>query len=590
MKAIQNIVEILTRPADGIPENEKQQAQLLSLIILVLMLIGTVVFIVSIPNNLATQKLIIGRVIGYLYTLTFMFAAYLLSRTKYIRVTVFTTVFLFDLAVILTVMSNIDANNLGIISFLLIPILLASFFLSWRITLGILFLQVVILIFTPNLLSKFRAAEAWEKGRFGFLIFMTVLMPVAAYQRNLLEKRRQSELERLVTERTAELKALQSANFALTKSLDLDQVLETFLNCLNELVDYDSANVMLLSPQKKLSIRASRGYDKFYDPLPDLSYEIDLCHVPLLNQILESHKSVLVPDTAQDSDWVNSLIGGQHVRSWFGLPILFGGDVIGIYSLDKAAPDWFDKDDVRKAAALSAQAAVAIQNALNVKQIKNNQAQLRKLTHQVVVVEEAERRRLSRELHDEAGQGLTALKFILVAAQKDRENAGEKLQEAIMLLDETSQRVRAIAHDLRPTALDDLGLNLALNSYCRDFSMRTGLPIYYSGTEAPIVPDAIGITLSRILQEGLTNVVKHAQASQIMVDLICTEDTITLSIEDNGCGFETFENFPNTRGYDFGIGLQGMKERLEAIDGNFDIDSSLGQGTCITAVVPLKSL
>jgi signal transduction histidine kinase len=147
-------------------------------------------------------------------------------------------------------------------------------------------------------------------------------------------------------------------------------------------------------------------------------------------------------------------------------------------------------------------------------------------------------------------------------------------------------KIRGIARDLRPPVLDTLGLKVALQTYCTEFTRRTHLPVIFeSDTDAslPRLPDAHNITLYRTLQEALTNVVKHAQASQVWVELSMEEEQVTLTVQDNGVGLG--EKKPGTNG----IGLAGLRERIMIAGGTLIVNSVPKRGTILSAQFPLAS-
>jgi signal transduction histidine kinase len=226
-------------------------------------------------------------------------------------------------------------------------------------------------------------------------------------------------------------------------------------------------------------------------------------------------------------------------------------------------------------------------------EVKALARQLRSLTHQIVLAQEEERRRVAHELHDEAGQALVALKISLGLLYKDlREDMGEladNLSDAIALVDETRNRIRMIAHGLRPPELDTVGLNPALEGFCHDFSRRTQLDIRYLGVDLPPLPDTISISLYRFLQEALTNVVEHACADFVMVQLSCDGRHLQLSVADNGRGLDRDVRSPSGK-RPSGLGFLGMRERLELLGGWLDIESEPGQGTHLTAQIPLDGI
>lgn len=222
---------------------------------------------------------------------------------------------------------------------------------------------------------------------------------------------------------------------------------------------------------------------------------------------------------------------------------------------------------------------------------KHAEQAIRGLARQVVFAQEEERRRLSRELHDEAGQALTALKLSLELLRADLpldpEVMKRNLGEAIALTESTKERLRCLAHGLRPPALDTLGLNRTLEAVCRDFSQRAQLSIQYSGNEVHDLSDARSICLYRVLQEALTNAVKHAQASRVDVSLSCEAERVRLAVADDGRGLDPAAVLaPQPQ---MGIGLLGMRERLELLDGWLEVESAPGEGLRVVANLPLQA-
>jgi signal transduction histidine kinase len=144
-----------------------------------------------------------------------------------------------------------------------------------------------------------------------------------------------------------------------------------------------------------------------------------------------------------------------------------------------------------------------------------------------------------------------------------------------------------LAQGLRPPELDVVGLDPTLADYCHDFAERTRLVVDYTGTDLPALPDALAICFYRVLQEALTNVVKHAQATHVAVALRCDADTLSLVVEDDGQGFDARAQAAATgASRTRGIGLLGMRERLELLGGRLVITSAPGQGARLAASAP----
>ena len=218
-------------------------------------------------------------------------------------------------------------------------------------------------------------------------------LAVAVHNAGLLEAERQAR-QRLET--------LQAANAALTQSLDLDAVLESLLNYLGELIPYDSANVMLSTGDTMVTVRATQGYERWTKPALSRRIVFDVHANSLIREILSSQRSVLVPDTARQVGW-QRMPGAEHVQSWLGVPLVVGGKVLGLFSVDKAEANFFRPEHVRLAEALAPQAAVAIQNAQLYAEVRTGREQLQALSRRLVELQEEERRALSRDLHDTVG-------------------------------------------------------------------------------------------------------------------------------------------------------------------------------------------
>jgi len=157
------------------------------------------------------------------------------------------------------------------------------------------------------------------------------------------------------------------------------------------------------------------------------------------------------------------------------------------------------------------------------------------------------------------------------------------ITKAIQQADRTMSHIRMLAHALRPPVLDAAGINLSLEDYCRELSEQTHLTVAYRGVELPEVPEEISISLFRLLQESMTNIVKHARAPQASVILTHQDGIITLTVQDNGVGFDV--DAPRA-----GIGLVGMEERVRLLGGQLEIQSQPRQGTRVDALIPWKRM
>jgi len=218
------------------------------------------------------------------------------------------------------------------------------------------------------------------------------------------------------------------------------------------------------------------------------------------------------------------------------------------------------------------------------RQIAESEVRLRTLSSQLITAQEDERRRLSRDLHDELGQIVTAVSLDLQRAAlaspapKKDELIGQASHGAACLLD----KIHEISLRIRPTLLDDLGLKDAVQSLLSDYERRTGI---VTRTELQFdradVPAQASENIFRILQEALTNVSKHSQAKEVSVKLTVTDRQTCLVVQDTGAGFTLSQ--VNGKG----LGLLGMRERAELLGGDFQVQAEAGKGTRIQVIIPM---
>jgi signal transduction histidine kinase len=223
----------------------------------------------------------------------------------------------------------------------------------------------------------------------------------------------------------------------------------------------------------------------------------------------------------------------------------------------------------------------------DVSQRHQDEAERLALVGRLMDVEESERRRVARELHDQFGQQLSALTLKLTTLRRDR---GRRTQfsEELAPLERIAKQLGAdldlLVSRLRPPALDDLGLLAALDEYIQRWSEETCIhaELHAKGLEAGGLSSDTETALYRIVQEALNNVVKHAQARNVALLLDQSADRVSLIIEDDGVGFDVEQRFPSHR-----FGVTGMRERTALLAGTFDIESSPGRGTTVAVRIPL---
>ena len=261
----------------------------------------------------------------------------------------------------------------------------------------------------------------------------------------------------------------------------------------------------------------------------------------------------------------------------------------GIIALGtKLSEEPFSSDEKERLLVLATEMELALDNIAMETSLKLQAQRSKKLSHRLIDIQESERKRIARDLHDDTGQALTVLKVSLEMAREElsgvADDTHERLDDAVALTDETLEKLRMIARDLRPPTLETIGLNATLERFCQDFAHRTQLQVTYEGQESKRQSPTIDICLYRILQEGLANCAKHARASHIEVKLMHDKNIIRLTITDDGQGFDPAATLGSQDAS--GIGLIDMQERLESLGGRLDIHTMRGAGVRLTALIP----
>jgi len=255
-------------------------------------------------------------------------------------------------------------------------------------------------------------------------------------------------------------------------------------------------------------------------------------------------------------------------------------------------PRQFSEAELRLLTSIGQQIAIAIENARLLEEVIRHRTDLQKLSAQLVNAQEAERRRISYELHDEIGQTLTAINFNLAKIQKALPPEldpiiSERLAEAVLLTGQTLEQTRELSLDLRPSMLDDLGLVPTLRWYVNRYAKRFDLEVEFEALDLEDrLPAQMETVLYRVAQEALTNIARHAQANRVSLHLERQESAVRTVIEDNGRGFEV-ENLASREAAVGGVGLLGIRERVVSLGGRFNIESHPGQGTRLTIEIPV---
>ena len=277
-------------------------------------------------------------------------------------------------------------------------------------------------------------------------------------------------------------------------------------------------------------------------------------------------------------DHYPDVVAREGVLTTLVVPIWISGQVEGLLYVENRALRVFTDRDEAILLRLADHAAVAIQNATLYQQLQG-------LSGRLMEVQEAERRHLARELHDEIGQLLTGLRLTLDVPAPPSAMVGERLEEARGLVEELLDRVRALSLDLRPSILDDLGLLPALLGHLERYTSQTKVHVRleHHGLDRRFDPE-IETGAYRIVQEALTNVARHSGVDEVIVRLWSTHDVLGVQVEDHGRGFDP----DAVLGSGGSGGLAGLRERAVLLNGHFTVETKPGGGVRLTAEVPVN--
>jgi signal transduction histidine kinase len=369
-----------------------------------------------------------------------------------------------------------------------------------------------------------------------------------------------------------QLESLNEVGNALATETDLDRLLDLIARRLCELLDARLVTVLLPSGADELRFAAVAGEGGGRI----LGSRITRTSSKS-GRVLERGRSERVDSVLDDPDVDNEAMRLIGARSGLWVPLVVRGRAIGVLAAhDKLGPDLrFSDTDLRLAETFATRGALAVDLS---ERIASDSLR------RVVEAQELERRRLARELHDETGQALTSILLGLKALEEKLDDEGSRAAAAELreLVVTTLQDVRRLAVELRPSALDDFGLVAALERLSASFTDQTGIEIDFEtalGDER--LPAEVETALYRIVQESLTNVVKHARARRVSILLARRNGAIKAVIEDDGQGFDPAAS-PSA-----GFGLVGMRERLALLGGRLEVESSGDTGTTIAAEVPV---
>jgi len=494
--------------------------------------------------------------------------------------------------------------------FSLTPLMAAALF--WGYTQGFIFAAVICAVYLSTIRLSGALLQRQDLVRLDNLLFPTVgfLFGILAFTFFLGKRERNLKFIEGLEEKLAQ------------KSVELDGAGSRFAGKIIEMVRGAIPVITLKDPAKILLVltenaRKLVGAEKAVSALLDRKRgKVEIDHSTLVvkgrkDQHLESwwkdeldemariiYETERHPERSKGEEVFGCLLRKSNKEtSLICLPLKANDKYIGVLSVLNTYPYFFADDEINLLAALADQAAAAIaalRRSSGPPKTSNTQLEkeLERITTKCLQSQEAERKRISRELHDNTAQSLTHLVIrmqklnrSILPEQTELKNSISKL---IAIAERTLEEVHEMAFQMRPAVLEDLGLVETINWYISHYLGTATLAVNFASAEKNVkFPPHVEIAVLRIVQEGLTNIRKYAKASEAFVNLELKDEELIVTIQDNGEGFDIEETLAKSTEKK-SLGIMGMKERAELLGGSLEITSHLGEGTRIVANIPLK--
>ncbi len=409
-------------------------------------------------------------------------------------------------------------------------------------------------------------------------------------EREIAERKKAEE--NLITSQNR-LEYVKQIGALASSSLNLGEVLESILKGTLE-ASGASAGMIFLKNEKDdtlslgTSIGLSAEFVKEYQARPVQPGE------GLVGRISQRGDPIFISANATNDKRISRVaLKNEKLNSFIGVPIYAASEILGVMSILTHPPNILTEQEITLASAIGAHVGYAIRNAQHFEErmrseikLLNYQKELQTLTSQMSLIEEHEKRRIATELHDCIAQPLALSKIKLSQLNKMSPSSELKdiIGELLELIELTIKETRTLTFELSPPILYELGLSQAFKWLIDQFREKHDLKIILEDNELMKPFDHnIRFFIFQVVRELLVNIVKHANASNVNVSVISDNERLCITVEDNGTGF------PDYTATKSGYGLFNIRERMNHINGQFEIDSNTGRGTRVTLVVPFSA-
>lgn len=412
----------------------------------------------------------------------------------------------------------------------------------------------------------------------------------------VLELRRdvtaERELEVQILRRHHHLDALSRISFAVSGLWDLDAILNVAFDTVLQIFGGSTGGILLFDEKvQKLCYKAHRGLSA--------KYAGEMCLTMgggIAGKVAQTGEPILLEDISKDPDAARpDLIAAEGLKGFVSVPLKAKDKVLGVMNVASHQAGKFTSDDMHLLNSIACQLGTAIEQAKLYEQLSEGKERYQMLLRQALTIQEQERKRIARELHDETSQELTGLALNLQAVNEMMEMGGVEDAEIKAILKKTQSlavhagtELTKLIRELRPTLLDTLGLPAAIHQLAEANLSSQGINVSseFRGIDQKL-PSEIELAFFRISQEAMSNIIKHSEAKNASIKIECDAKRCILRVEDDGKGFDVGKiTSIDRRGR--GAGLFGMKERVKLVSGRCSIDSKPGQGTRVIVKVPIR--
>ena len=390
-----------------------------------------------------------------------------------------------------------------------------------------------------------------------------------------------------------ELIALSRVSAAISGLWDLEAILKVGINSVLEIMHGVIGGVMLLDEQtNSLSYFVYQGLSDKY--VEEMRFKLG---EGVAGKVAQNGRAILLEDISLEPSAARpDLIKTEGLKAFISVPLRAKDNVLGVLNVASTMARRFTKDDMYLLGSIGDQLGIAIEQAKLYKRLDDARKRYQTLLRQMITIQEEERKRIARELHDETSQQLTALALNLQALTEMMEMGDFKDTEIKAMLKkiqniavQASAEVVRLIRELRPTLLDTLGLPAAIRNLAEMHLASRGINVTteFKGMEQRRLSYEAELTLFRVAQETMSNIVRHSEAKKAIIRLECNSNECILSIEDDGKGFNVSE-ITRIEKDGRGAGLFGVRERVAAVGGEAYIESQPGKGVRATAKVPVS--